>query len=254
MEILAKEVICVNERPIPKDTLAFFQNKQGPRIFLTITDDSSVWKKDLAVTERFFSEMIVCPFQSSVDDIEREIQTVKEILRLRAKYPGVKENPEMLMVSKTWVLPNKVSIGPSAIEFLAPCTSSIQTTCQPMFHRLNSEEMIHILKIELTHGLERQLVYRFMDSGFRPSLVLIKWSLDLDDHIPTAHCAGHLVNSGYALVSLQNGYALYIYTDESLYDICSMKTVGLQNPIFAELTSTIHESLQQLGHSSRALH
>ena len=262
MDAIAKEIICVNERPIPKDTIVFFQNKQGPRVFVTITNEPSVWKKDLAITERFFSEMIVCPFQKITEPVGAEIDKVKEILTQRAKYPGVKDDPEALMVSKTWVLPNKISLGPSALQFLQPnphigleenCAHSIQYNFKSVFERLKSEEMIHILKLELPAGLERSLVYQFMDSGFRPSLVMIKWSHDLDEHIPTAHCAGHLVNSGYALVSFQNGYALYMYTDESLYDICSMKTVGLQNPIFLELTNTMNESLQKIHGSSRPL-
>ena len=262
MDTIAKEIICVNERPIPKDTIVFFQNKQGPRVFVTITDDSSVWKKDLAITERFFSEMVVCPFQKITEPVGAEIDKVKEILTKRAKYPGVKDDPEALMVSKTWVLPNKISLGPSALQFLQPnpnlglqenCKHTIHDQLKPVFERLKSEEMIHILKLELTDGLERGLVYQFMDSGFRPSLIMIKWSSDLDDHIPTAHCAGHLVNSGYALVAFQNGYALYMYTDESLYDICSMKTVGLQNPIFLELTNTFNESLQKNHETSRTL-
>jgi hypothetical protein len=261
MDKIAKEIICVNDRPIPKDTIVFFHNKQGPRVFATITDDSSVWKKDLAIAERFFSEMVVCPFQRFPDMVGAEIETVKQILTQRAKYPGVKDDPEALMISKTWILPNKISVGPGAIQFLQPnlrigleetCAHSIQEQFKPVFERLKSDEMIHILKLELTSGLERSLVYQFMDSGFRPSLVMIKWSHDMDDHIPTAHCAGHLLNSGYALVAFQNGYALYMYTDESLYDICSMKTVGLQNPILVELTKTMNESLQQVQGSPRA--
>lgn len=260
MDAIAKEIVCVNERPIPKDTLVFFQNKQGPRVFVTITDEPSVWKKDLVITERFFSEMVICPFQTFKEIAEREIETVREILKQRAKYPGVKDDPEMFMISKTWVLPNKISLGPNAIEFLQPnphlglqdhCLHTLHEQFKPVFERLKSETMIHILKLELPHGLERSLVYQFMDSGFRPSLIMVKWSFDLDEHIPTAHCAGHLVNSGYALVSFQNGYALYMYTDESLYDICSMKTIGLQNPFFVELTNTMNESLQQVQQSSR---
>lgn len=253
MDTIAKEVVCVNDRPIPKDTIVFFQSKQGPRVFVTIADDPSVWKKDLAITERFFSEMVVCPFQHPKDQVATEIETTKEILKLRAKYPGVKDDPEALLVSKTWVLPNKLSMGPSASEFLTHTSADIQTAFEPVFERLKSEKMIHILKLELPDGLERRLVYQFMDSGFRPSLIMIKWGFDLDDHIPTAHCAGHLLNSGYALVSFQNGYALYMYTDESLYDICSMKTVGLRNPILVELTNTFNESLKNIPQPSRPL-
>jgi hypothetical protein len=87
-------------------------------------------------------------------------------------------------------------------------------------------------------------LYKFLDNGFRPSIILVKWSHDLDDHIPTAHCAGHLMNSGYALASLENGYSLYVFTDQVLYDITSMKTLGLKNPIMESILQSVSENMQ----------
>ncbi len=241
MDPCAKEVTFIHERPVPKDTIMFFKDKQGPRLFITVADDPSVWKKDLAINERFFSEMVVCPFQTSLPELTSQITTVQDILKQRSKYPGVKDDPEALMVSKTWVLPNKIHCGPSLLTSGYP---SFGTVFESVFTDLKMESVIHILKVELPNGTERQILYSLLDSGFRPSLLLIKWSFDLDEHIPTAHCAGHLFNSGYALMSYQNGYALYMYTDESLYDICSMKTVGIQNPILTELMNNFNETVQ----------
>ena len=90
----------------------------------------------------------------------------------------------------------------------------------------------------MSDGVERQFIYKFLDSGFRPSIILVKWSNDLDEHYATAHCGGHLVNSGYSLLSLENGYALYIFSEQTLYDICSMKTIGMQNPIMASIVQS----------------
>ncbi len=237
-----KDIVLVHERPIPKDTIVFFKDKQGPRLFITITDDPSVWKRDLAINERFFSEMVICPFQTPLPELTSQITTVQEILKQRSKYPGVKDDPDTLMVSKTWVLPNKIRCGPSVLDVGA---SSFDSLFAPIFTELKMESVIHILKVELPNGMERRIVYTLLDSGFRPSLLLVKWSFDLDEHISTAHCAGHLFNTGYALMSYQNGYALYMYTDESLYDICSMKTVGLKNPILSELMNSFNETIQQ---------
>lgn len=245
MEDLSKQLLFVHDRPIPKDTIMFFKDKQGPRVFMTITDDPSVWRRDLAISERFFSEMVICPVLTPIDECRAQVEIIKDILKQRTKYPGVKEDPEALLVSKTWVLPTKVWCGPSAKSFLESDVKSIQTSLEPVFTQLKSEEMVHILKLELPDGMERPYLYRFLDSGYRPSLIMVKWSFDLDDHIPTAHCAGHLMNSGYALVSHTNEYSLYLYRDESLYDICSMKTVGLQNPIVASLTESMNETIQQ---------
>ena len=248
---LSKELLFVHDRPIPKDTFMFFKDKHGPRVFLTITDDPSVWRRDLAITERFFSEMIVCPFVTTVEECQTQIETTKEILKQRSKYPGVKDDPEALLVSKTWVLPTKIWCGPSAKSFLTPGVQSIQTALEPICTQLKTESAVHVLKLEIPNGMERQILYTFLDSGLRPSLLIVKWSFDLDDHIPTAHCAGHLMNSGYALISHTNEYSLYLYNDESLYDICSMKTVGLQNPILTSLTESMNETIKGAGSSPR---
>lgn len=248
MDPCAKEILFVHERPIPKDTIMFFKDKQGSRIFVTIADDPTVWKKDLAINERFFSEMVVCPVQTPIHELTPQITNVKEILQQRSKYPGVKEDPEALLVSKTWVLPNKVHCGPS---LLGQGGSTFGGLFTHIFAELKTEPIIHIVKVELPNGMERSILYSLLDSGFRPSLLLVKWSNDLDDHIPTAHCAGHVINTGYALTSYQNGYALYMYTDESLYDICSMKTVSLQNPILTEVVNSLNETIQQTQSSPR---
>lgn len=251
MEDLSEQLLFVHERPIPKDTIMFFKDKQGPRLFLTITDDPSVWRRDLAITERFFSEMVICPVFTPIEECQADIETTKEILKQRSKYPGVKDDPEALLVSKTWVLPTKVWCGPTAKSFLTAGCQSVQTALEPVFTQLKSESMIHLLKLEVPNGVERQLLYNILDSGFRPSLLMVKWSFDLDDHIPTAHCAGHLMNLGYALVSHSESYSLYLYKDEALYDICSMKTVSLQNPILTSLTETMNETIQQSASTPR---
>ena len=251
MEELSKQILFIHDRPIPKDTIMFFKDKQGPRVFLTITDEPSVWRRDLAITERFFSEMVICPLLTPREDCQAQIQTIQEILKQRSKYPGVKDDPEALLISKTWVLPTKVWCGPSAKDFLNPGAQSIQTALEPVYTQLKSEYRIHVLKLEVPNGLERQLLYTVLDAGFRPSLLMVKWSFDLDDHIPTAHCAGHLMNVGYALVSHTNEYSLYLYNDESLYDICSMKTVGLQNPILVSLTESMNETIKESSLQSR---
>ena len=105
------------------------------------------------------------------------------------------------------------------------------------------EKGFDMLKIELPNGKERKLLYTFMDNGFRPNLVLVKWSNDLDDHIPTAQCAGHVINCGYSLVALENGYALYMTIGESLYDLCSMKELGHRNVILETILNSVSEQM-----------
>jgi hypothetical protein len=234
------ELQIVNGRPIPKEPLSFFQYNTGSRYFVTVADTPDVWRDDLVLAERFFSEMIICPY-SNIESHTTYFDTVKTVLKERMKYPGVKENHELEKIAKTWVLPTKVHLGPDAQTFLAPSESSIKDAFEHVFKALNNESsMIHILKLELTEGKERQLLYKFLDNGFRPSLVLVKWSQDLDDHTPTAHCAGHLLNSGYSLVGLEKDYALYMFSEQTLYDITSMKTIGLTNPFMESILGSVH--------------
>ncbi len=229
-------IVTVRERPIPKDPLTFFNFQSKSRIFVNITDTASVWQTDLVLAERLFADMIVCPFQIDETKHAESIQTTKDILKQRMKYPGVKENPDYEMIAKTWVLPGKVHSGPSASSLLVPSVNAIYTGLEAAFTSLEvTDPVIHLLKIEVSDGVERQFVYKFLDSGFRPSIILVKWSHDLDEHYATAHCAGHLVNSGYSLVAIENGYALYVFSEQTLYDICSMKTIGMQNPIMTSI-------------------
>jgi len=235
----------LNGRPFLKDPLTFFKINQKQRTFLTITDSVSVWQEDLLLGERMLSDVVVCPFISSeeptsLETHRTELELAKNVLKQRMKYPGIKESPVLEKIAKTWILPTKLHLGPEASTFLSPAESSISTYLEPIFTVLKSDPMIHLLKLEVKDGQERQFLYKFLDSGYRPSIILVKWSHDLDDHIPTAYCAGHLINTGYTLVQLIDQYAMYIFTEETLYDICSMKTTGgVKNPFITEILNSI---------------
>ena len=66
MTSLANELQTIRGRPMLKDALGFFEYKQGNRIFLTITDTTSVWQDDLGLAERLFADMIVLPIVKSL--------------------------------------------------------------------------------------------------------------------------------------------------------------------------------------------
>lgn len=239
-------VQTIRGMPMIKDPLSFFQMKQDSRIFVTITDSPSVWQNDLIIAERLFAEIVVCPFQIDAT-IQTDTMTVtRDVLKQRMRYPNVKDDSVLETIAKTWVLPAKVHDGPCAEEFLHTDEGAIFTSMNPIFKALNKEDspVIHMLKLELTKGVERQMIYKFLDSGFRPSILLIKWSYDIDEHVATAHCAGHVMNSGYSLFAYENGYALYIFTDQTLYDTCSLKTIGYTNPILASIVSGIQVPTQ----------
>jgi hypothetical protein len=242
MPSLRDEITIVNDRPIPKDPLAFFQYKKGTRIMVSIIDTPSVWRADLGIAERIFADMVICPTDINSRDSHNDVlEQTRAILQQRTKYPGVKENPELEKIAKTWILPHKIHLGPSAQD----ATTDFLVALQPLFETLKADPMVHFLKIEVADGKERELVYKVLDQALRPSLILVKWSNDLDEHTPTAYCAGHLLNTGYSLIAHENGYGLYMFRDQPLYDICSMKTPSLTNPMMDSLIQSVRDTIIQ---------
>ena len=249
----ADQVVLVRGMPILKDALSFFQYKQTSRLFLTITDSIQTWQNDLILAERFFADMFVCPFQIDESAQDQALALTCDILKQRMKYPGVTEQPDLQQIAKTWVLPSKLHKGPDAAQFIQPNETSVATALESVFTLKDIEsQIIHILKIEVGNGVERHFIYKILDSGFRPSIILVKWTNDMDDHTATANCAGHLMNSGYSLFANENGYGLYVFTEQTLYDICSMKTVGVSNPFMSAITQELHISQREKCNSANS--
>jgi hypothetical protein len=219
----------VNSMPFIKEPFSFFQSSKV-RVFLTIANSPTVWQNDLSLSEKMMADTVVCPYTNSMEEHSSAIDLTKAVLKERMKYPNVKETPSLEKIAKTWIMPGKLHLGPNAKQFLDEDEMSVYKHLEPFFTTLNTPPSIQLLKIEVSDGQERQLLYKVLDSTFRPSLLLVKWSYDLDDHIPTANCAGHLLNSGYSLFGLSNSYALYVFTEQTLYDLCSMKTISNRNP------------------------
>jgi hypothetical protein len=243
---LKDTIQLIRNRPLPKEILAFFQYKQGNRIFLTLTDKTSVWRDDLSVGERMFADVVVCPVEAT-PEFQTEIEVTRDVLKQRMKYPGVKENPSLEQIAKTWILPAKLHQGPTTSTFgFSSTEASVRSVLIPLLESLTpGEQQIHLFKVELADGQERPVLYKLLDEGFRPSLVLVKWSHDVDEHIPSAHCAGHLLNSGYACLAYENEYGLYMFNEQVLYDICSLKEPSLKNPIMESLFSTVNDFQKQ---------
>ena len=226
---ISELITTVNSMPFIKEPLSFFQSSKV-RVFLTIANSPEVWQNDLVLSERMLAETIVCPYTNFIEEHNSVFDLTKTVLKERMKYPNVKESPSLEKIAKTWIMPGKLHLGPNAKQFLQEDEMCVHTYLEPFFTTLNAPSSIQLLKVEVSGGEERQLLYKFLDSSFRPSLILVKWSYDLDDHIPTANCAGHILNSGYSLFGLSNSYALYIFTEQTLYDLCSMKTISNKNP------------------------
>jgi hypothetical protein len=233
----------VNGRPIPKDPLGFFEYKNEARLFVSVASQPQTWVDDLTLSERFFSEMRVCAWKSSDEQHRAVLTEVQDVLKQRMKYPNIKGNERLEKIAKTWILPTKLQQGPSADALVSSSKEQRSDWYTTLFSSVDSkEEKLHIFKVDVDEGDERSILYSLLDAGQRPSILLVKWCHDLDDHIPTAHCAAHILCSGYSLLSVEGSYALYVFTDQTLYDICSMKTTGFKNPIMESLLQSVSEA------------
>ena len=236
--------ISVSGRPLPKEPMQFFNvSSNKKRVFLTIADNPSIWQKDLVIAERIFSETIICPYKD-YSNHTIALNLTKNILKDRMKYPGVKEDPEMMAIAKTWILPDRLHLGPDASEFLTLENGPIKFL-EPIFEKLQTDPILNYLKIEVGYGMERMLVYSILDSGFRPGLLCVKWSNVPDEHTSTAHCVGHLLNCGYALLKVENGYSLYHYNDDVLYDMCTVGQPSTENPFVKTICQSLAPKIQE---------
>jgi hypothetical protein len=242
---ITRDLICIKDRILPKEPLKFFQYQDSERVAITITNNPGVWREDLCIAERLFSHLIVLPAFSSSDHHMSNMEIVKRVLKERLNYPNIKENPDLLDIAKTWILPTKLHMGPNISAFTNPIETPMYAALAPLFAEINIAPIVHYLKIEVPNGFERNLIYTILDNGFRPSLLLVKWLKDIDDDTSTAHCNGHLQNTGYRLISLQNNYALYYFTDQCLYDSCSFKTNGLNNPMLTSILESVNDAVSK---------
>jgi hypothetical protein len=232
------ELTLVGNVPFIKNPLSFFASTKNFRAILSITDSIDL-TTDIQIAEKMFGTLFI---SSPHEDLESKVQTIRDVLKQRLRYPGINERPDLLKLAKIWILPNKIQTVSKPQDFLSSFKDTIaQRQAEYSFDTLSC------VKIELSGGQERMIIYKMLDDGFRPSLIIVKWSEDLDTNYSTAYCAGHLVNSGYVMVDNKNGCALYFYTDASIYNTVSMKDVCYGNPIVKNFQDETEELLKSLG-------
>jgi len=99
---------------------------------------------------------------------------------------------------------------------------------------------IDILKIDTASsapGLERGVLGAVLNAGYRPALILVRWSSMPDVELSTTLAAGHLQNSGYSLLGKVDNKFLYYFTDEDLYQLCSWEGIVATNPVVTEIVN-----------------
>jgi hypothetical protein len=214
-----KSVKLMNGEEVPflKDLWSFFSSKGVKTNFFSVNPDASLML-DLDICES-----LGCPVRilTNSADIETKWSIISATLKARAIAP---ENANLLWlegIQKRWILPRNLVVKRTQLEW-----STLSTEAASL-----EGNRVDMLKVEGTQDEERVLLYSLMDSGFRPGVLLVRYTYDPDENVPSMLVAGHLQMIGYRLVECTRSWFLYIYEDMCFYDSCSWRTTTCNNPL-----------------------
>jgi len=221
-----------------------FAGKGIRTVFLTIGTSKSPLA-DLEIAESLGCPLHVCPLSDSEKMAWSEVSTV-----LKDRKRDASDSPFTEFVDTKWILPKNVRILDSVPWWFSgkidisgvehptkELTTCVESMCTAMKLK-DSAKRIDILKIDTKQsapGLEIPLLYSILSSGFRPSVVMVKWSKMPDVDLSTTISAGHLQCSGYSLLEVLEDKFLYYFNDSNLYEVCSWEERTTMNPIANEI-------------------
>jgi len=221
-----------------------FAGKGIRTVFLSIGTSKSPLA-DLEIAESLGCPLHICPLSDSEKEAWSEVCTI-----LKDRKRDVSGSPFTEFVDTKWILPKNVrlldsvpwwfngKIDISGVEHpTKELTTCVESICSAMKLK-DSAKRIDVLKIDTTQsapGVEIPLLYSILSSGYRPSVVMIKWSKMPDVDLSTTISAGHLQCSGYSLLEVLEDKFLYYFNDSNLYEVCSWEERTSMNPIANEI-------------------
>ena len=227
-------------------------------VFLTIGTSKS------ALADLEIAESLGCPMNIvTMNDAEKASWTeVATILKERKREAATATHFSAGAESK-WILPKNVRLQESVpwwengtidisgavsrTQRVRELTASI-TSAMKLKDNANR---IDILKIDTTSsapGFEKGVLAAILSAGFRPGIIMVKWTQMPDVDLSTTLAAGHLQNSGYSLLKKLDNKFLYFFTDDDLYQLCSWEGIVVTNPIVTEVVNATKAPV--LGRSS----
>ena len=229
-------MIQTDDGPIPflQDIWDFFSKKGIKTQFYSYFSDKS-FKLDLELCES-----LGCPIHiyQTNDEAVAKWETIKTTLKNRKIADEDKDKAWLQGLEKKWILPKNILVKKQPIEWTT-LRSEVES---------HPENRLDILKIEGNNDSEHMILYSMLESGYRPGIVLVRYTEDPDANVPSMLVAGHLQMSGYKLAEVSNNWFLYLYTDICLYESCSWRNTKTQNPVvfylaemFAPKTATATE-------------
>ena len=259
-ETIAKAIVRVGEKsadPFPMlDRVWDIYSGKGIRtVFLSVGASASVLP-DLEICESLGCPLNVVSLNESETAGWAEVSTILKDRKREASASAFSEGAET-----KWILPKNIRVQP-ALPWWENGTVDlsggnslrtqnvgdlVKSICVAMKLK-DAGSRLDILKVDTTTscpGLERSLVGAILSAGFRPSVLLVRWSQMPDVDLSTTIAAGHLQNCGYSLIEKVDNKFLYYFTDEDMYQICSWEGLGLTNPITTEIVRAARNPTQQ---------
>lgn len=238
--------------PIVDKLWDVFAGKGIRTVFLSVGTSKSPLA-DLEIAESMGCPLHLCALNPSEVAHWEEVSTV-----LKERKSGPSKFTEL--VDTKWILPKNLRIfntlpwwtnGTVDLSGTILPTQRIQdmvgSICATMKLK-DGIQRIDVLKIDTTQsapGLEIPILNSIISAGYRPSVVLVKWSTMPDGDLATTIAAGHLQSSGYSLLNTSMDKFVYYFNDDNLYEICSWEKRTNMNPIAEEIITSVTSSLKR---------
>ena len=223
---------------VPENLWDFYSKKGVKTVFISVGSSPS------AIADLDIAETLGCPVHiwNLNESHASKWDEVRQVLKDRKR--GADASPFTEGVDTKWVLPKNVRCylgipGFHTSKSEAVSTVSIQDCVTQSIASMKVEESrMDILNISLADGWdgwERGVLAALLDTGYRPGLLMVKWSNMPDSHMFTTLIAGHLQNCGYTLLEKSGDRFTYMFIDKCMYEICSWETNATLNPLVTEI-------------------
>ena len=251
VDTIHKMVTRVGEKggdafPILDRVWDIYAGKGIRTVFLSVGASNSAMA-DLEIAESLGCPLHVVPLNAAEKASWTEVSGI-----LKERKRDDSASPFSAGAESKWILPKNLRVQ-EAVPWWERGTIDISGTVIPtervgdlmksitsLMKIKDDSNRIDILKIDTASsapGLERGLLGAVLNAGYRPALILVRWSSMPDVELSTTLAAGHLQNSGYSLLGKVDNKFLYYFTDEDLYQLCSWEGIVATNPIVTEIVT-----------------
>jgi hypothetical protein len=230
--------------PVPENLWDFYSKKGVKTVFISVGNSGNA-VADLDIAETLGSPLHTWNFNdahtANWDEVRQVLKDRKRVSTTNGFTEGVETK---------WVLPKNVRSYTGIPGFYNSKTEAFSTIsvddcvkqCVTTM-KLEGEQRIDILKIALVEGMERHVLSAVLDTGYRPGLIMVKWSQMPDTHLFTTLTAGHLQNCGYTLLETNGDHFTYMFIDRCMYEICSWETNKSVNPLVTEILEASQKTI-----------